>query len=47
MGGGDYSVFANGQYSLSGGIMDLHDWLERRLSVRPFGVVPKDAGGKE
>lgn len=29
-GGGDYAVFADGQYALAQAIADLHDWMEQR-----------------
>jgi cytochrome c553 len=32
--GGDYGVFAEGRYELNKAVMDLHDWLEWRSSLR-------------
>ena len=32
-GGGDYGVFANGRYFMSGAIMDLKDWMDGRMKV--------------
>lgn len=33
-GGGDYGVFANGRYIMSGALMELKDWLDGRLQMK-------------
>jgi hypothetical protein len=32
-GGGDYGVFAEGRYYLSGALLQLHDWLEMNKKI--------------
>jgi hypothetical protein len=42
-GGGDYGVFANGRYSLSGEILNLEDWLTTQTQINNQSKSKKDA----